>query len=171
MKIRMLPLILVTLAGMLPSSAAARKSFGQVQDPVAMAHVHTFCIDTSGLSISERSDVHKFVERENNPRKLLGKLAWRYVDACGDADAIIKLTVSQRDEVDQTSGGGTIQGAPMTSVPVSVMKVDITVLGKASQKPIYSVEGQEIRGNLSNAINSPFSKLERDLRVAGSAKE
>ncbi|HLY60849.1 MAG TPA: hypothetical protein VKV95_08885 [Terriglobia bacterium] len=170
MKIRMAPLILITLAGMLPQPAAARKPFGQVQDAQGLAQIHSFCIDLNGHSVSEVSETRKFLERENSPGKVLAKLGWQYVSDCSKADATIKLTFIQKEETEQTSAVGTIAGTPMTSVPITVNKVDLTVVAKDSVKPLYSVEGESSKRDLSYSINSPYSKLERDLKVLGSSK-
>lgn len=167
MRIRML--LPPVLAALLPLSGAARKPSGKIQDAQAFAQVHSFCVETNGLPTSAQSQIRKFVERENKPRKLLGKLPWKYADQCSNADAIVTFVFTQTTGVGEGISRGSL-GTPTNALQATFTKVDITVQGRSSGNPIYAVEGEESEGDGSNAIDSPFLKLERALKDAGAAK-
>ncbi|HLY63816.1 MAG TPA: hypothetical protein VKV95_24010 [Terriglobia bacterium] len=158
------------LAALLPLSGAARKPSGMIHDSQAFAQVHNFCLVTNGLPDSAQTQIRKFVERENKPRKMLGKLSWKYVEQCSSADARITFSFSQTTGVGEGTSRGTLQGSPTNSLQTTFTRVEITVLDRSAENTIYSVEGDAVEGDLSNAIDSPFSKLERDLKDAGAAK-
>ncbi len=154
---------LLTVSASLP--AKEKKTLGEVSDAGPLLNIRTFCLDATKLSTSQSADARKFVAEQSEPKKVLGKLGWRAVDDCSQADAVIRLEFEEGMEVGQTSGGGTLQGAPTTSVPEAVYKTRLYVTDRASGRLLYRVEGESIRMRRENSIASPFSKLQRDFKT------
>jgi hypothetical protein len=110
------------------------------------------------------------VEKENKPKKLLGKLPWKYAGQCSDADAMITFFYKQREGTSDSVSRGTLQPGPLNALQTTFTKVAIHVLGRTSGDTIYTVEGEEFEGDGGNALGSPFEKLARDLKDAGVRK-
>ena len=108
--------------------------------------------------------MRKFLHKQNTPKGVLGKLPWKLVDNCSQADAVVSSKFETSFEVTQASGMAT--GAAITqSVPEATYTAHMSVTGRTSQKPLYTVTGESVTANRVRLINSPFSKLIHDLKI------
>jgi len=154
--------ILVTLAGL----SFAKKPLGEVADPGALLKVQSYCVDMDKVEISAVPDVRKFLDKQNSPKGVLGKLPWKLVDNCAQADAVVSLKFENSFKV--TPAGGSALGtgtAALNSVPEPTYTAFMLVTDRTSQKPLYKVTGESVTGNRMRSINSPFSKLIHDLKT------
>jgi len=152
---------------LLPSSswaAPGNGSLGNMADSAGLLNVHTFCFQPGALTPSQQGDVDKFVSRGNSHKGLLTKMGWQALSDCSKADALVKLTLNERDEpvaaVDSANLGNA--AAAMTTETVSRAKMVVT--DRTSGKELYEVEGEAIHSNRQGAIASPFTKLSKDLK-------
>jgi len=159
-------LVILAVAIMLPGSAAAVDSFGQVQNENAFRQVHTFCVDTHLLSRDNRKAEEKFIKKNNKPGKLLGKLAWKYTEDCSKADAIMTLKFDERKQSEMLSTvQGTIDPLGVAEATNTFTKVGISVAKKTGADPFYTLEGEEVRSGRVDAIDKSFRKLDHDLKL------
>jgi hypothetical protein len=155
-------LILVTLAGL----SFAKKPFGEVADPGALLKVQSYCVDMAKIETSAISDVKKFLDKQNTPKGVLGKLPWKLVDNCAQADALVSLNFENSVKVAPAGGSALGTGtAALNSVPEPTYTATMVVTERTSQKPLYKVVGESVTGNRVRSINSPFSKLIHDLKT------
>ena len=83
----------------------------------------------------------------------------------------MKVEFSQQVGVEQaTQGSGTLQGAPMTSVPVTKFRASMQILDRVSQKLVYQVRGQGASVRRDQALSGPFSILVKDLQALSAAR-
>jgi len=157
---------LVLALALLSGLSFAKKPFGEVADPGALLKVQSYCIDMTKLGGTEVGDVKKFIEKQNQPKGILGKLSWKLVEDCAQADAVVNLKFETSTQV--TPAGGSALGtgtAALNSVPVDAYSAQMSVVDRASQKLLYQVTGESVAQFRDRSINSPFSKLTRDLKT------
>jgi hypothetical protein len=70
-----------------------KKPAGRILDPLAFAHVRSYCVDASDLPENEAYEVNGFVKDQSKPGQLLTKIPWKLYPDCreGNPDAVIKL--------------------------------------------------------------------------------
>ncbi len=158
-------LLALITAMLLPIVVSGVDFLGKVEDQQSFGKVRSFCVDTNPLSGSELKDVERFIKKEDKPRRLLGKLGWKYEPDCSNADVIIKISFSERTQIELGTRTGTYQPAPTPDVSTTVIRVHMTVADKTSGKPIYSLEGGEERNSRIGAIQTAFSDLVHDVRL------
>jgi len=166
MKLYLHTFALVLALALLPELSFAKKPFGEVADPDALLKVQSYCIDMTKLGGAEVGDVKKFLEKQNQPKGVLGKLSWKLVENCTQADAVVNLKFETSAQV--TPAGGSVLGtgtAALNSVPVDTYSAQMAVMDRASQKLLYQVTGESVTQFRDRSINSPFSKLIRDLKT------
>lgn len=146
-------------------SAKGKKLLGEAPDPDRLLQLHNFCVSTAGLSPGEAADVMRFVDHQNGPKKLLGKLPWQLTVNCSEADAVAKFQFEQTTELSQATGSGTLQGAYVTAIPETAFKATILLADRASGKMLYKVQGEAVRERRDMSVTSPFSKLIKDLKT------
>jgi len=157
---------LLLVLALLPEPSFAKKLLGEAADPDALLKVQSYCIDTTKLGAAEAGDVRKFLEKQNQPKGVLGKLSWKLVDNCAQADAVVTLRFESSFRI--TPAGGSALGtgtAALNSVPEDTYSAQMSVTGRASQKPLYQVKGEAVTMFRDRSVNSPFSKLIHDLKA------
>ena len=155
----------------LPLVAKEKKPIGDILERDLFLKARTFCVDTGKLSAAEGLDVRKFLDVESRPKKLLSKISWQFVPDCREVDAIVKVEFSQQVGVEQaTQGSGTLQGAPMTSVPVTKFRASMQIFDRVSQKLVYQVRGQGASVRRDQTLSGPFSILVKDLQILSAAR-
>ena len=158
--------VLVLTLATVPETSFGKKTFGEVANPDALLKVQSYCVDMDKIEISAVPDVRKFLDKQNTPKGLLGKLPWKLVDNCAQADAVVSLKFENSFKV--TPAGGSALGtgtAALNSVPEPTYTAFMLVTDRTSQKPLYKVTGESVTGNRMRSINSPFSKLIHDLKT------
>jgi hypothetical protein len=150
----------------LPGLSFAKKPLGEVADADALLKVQSYCIDMTKLGAAEAGDVKKFIDKQNQPKGVLGKLSWKLVENCAQADAVVDLKFEASVRI--TPAGGSALGtgtAALNSVPEDTYTAQMLVTDRASQKPLYRVKGETVTSYRDRSISSPFSKLIRDLKT------
>jgi hypothetical protein len=153
---------LAPLAGL----SFAKKPLGEAANPDALLRVQSYCIDTTKLEAAEAGDVRKFLDKQNQPKGVLGKLSWKLLENCAQADAVVNLKFETSAQV--TPAGGSVLGtgtAALNSVPEDAYSAQMLITDRASPKPLYHVKGEAVTQFRDRSINSPFSKLIRDLKT------
>jgi hypothetical protein len=157
---------LVLALAPLPGLSFAKKPLGEAANPDALLSVQSYCIDSTKLTAAEAGDVRKFIAKQSSPKGLLGKLPWKLVENCTQADAVISLKFESSFRV--TPSGGSALGtgtAALNSVPEGTYSAQMLITDRASQKPLYEVKGETVTGGRDRSINNPFSKLVSDLKT------
>jgi hypothetical protein len=150
----------------LPGLSLGKKTLGEAADPDALLKVQSYCIDTTKLGAADAGDVRKFLDKQNQPKGVLGKLSWKLVDSCAQADAVVTLKFETSFRVSPAGGSALGTGtAALNSVPEDTYSAQMLVTDRASQKPLYQVKGEAVTMFRDKSINSPFSKLIRDLKT------
>jgi len=158
-------ILILTLAP-LPGLSFAKKPLGEAANPDELLRVQSYCIDTSKLWAAEAGDVRKFIEKQSPPKGLLGKLPWKLVENCAQADAVISLKFETSSRLRPAGGSALGTGtAALNSVPEATYSAKMSITDRASQKPLYQVEGEAVTTFRDRSLNSPFSKLIRDLKT------
>ena len=141
-----------------------KKTLGRVEDASRLLSVHSFCLQPSGVTLSQQTDVDKFVVRGSPPKGVLARMGWQALSDCSKADAEVHLTLNAQDEpvaaVDSANLGNA--ASAMTTETVSRAKIVVTV--RLSGKELYEVEGEAVHSNRQGAVASPFAKLSKDLQ-------
>ncbi len=165
MNSRLRSALLVVLLIPFAAVSAEKKPVGNITDQEGLLKVQSFCIDTRELNPGEISEVKKFVQKEDQPKKLLSKLAWKRAEDCRQADALVPLKFKHSVEIEQTSGGNNISGAPLGVVSQTIYTAELLVTDRSSGKALYHVVSESVRMRQEGAIRSSFSKLARDLNL------
>jgi hypothetical protein len=159
-------LALVSALAPLPGLSLAKKPLGEAADPDALLRVHSYCVDMANLEAAEAGDVRKFLEKQNQPKGLLGKLPWKLVENCAQADAVVSLKFDRSFRIAPAGGSALGTGtAALNSVPEPAYSAQMLVRDRASQKPLYKVKGEADTMGRIRSIGDPFSKLIRDLKT------
>ena len=159
-------LILVLTLASVSGTSFGKKTFGEVADPETLLKVQSYCVDMGKIESSAVPDVKKFFDRQNTLKGVLGKLSWKLVDNCSQADAVVSLKFESSFKV--TPAGGSALGtgtAALNSVPEATYAAEMSVTDRASQKPLYHVKGESVTTFRDRSLNSPFSKLVHDLKA------
>lgn len=142
---------------------------GQVADAAGLLRVHTVCLDTGDLIKAQLGLLKRVINRAKKQNGVFTKLNWQLLDACGGADAIVKLNLEERDKESWDdahapgSGGGVGLGiSTVTSTTYSRAKMLIT--NRPSGTPLYKVDGKP-RNDGESAFESVFSKLLTDVQA------
>jgi hypothetical protein len=85
--------------------AKEKQPVGDVLERDIFLGTRTYCLETRALSAAEASDVRRFLDSENRPKKLLSKISWQLVPDCTQADAIVKVGFSQQVAIEQATQG------------------------------------------------------------------
>jgi hypothetical protein len=134
---------------------------GEVFDPDALKHTKSFCLDLNHIDDSEAAGVKEFLAKENQPKKLLGRLPWQLVDDCTKADAVARIYFARADVSEDMSGPGVVS----TAVRIRHGLQSVLLLyDKASIRLFYRAQGQVLARNEEDALRVPFSTLVKDLK-------
>ncbi|MGD0921151.1 MAG: hypothetical protein ABSA70_05215 [Terriglobia bacterium] len=150
----------------LPLVAKEKKPIGDILERDLFLKARTFCVDTRKLSAAEALDVRKFLDAESKPKKMLSKIPWQLVPECTQADAIVKIEFTQQIGLTQaTQGMGTLQGVPMTGVPVTKFQASLQIFDRVSTKLIYQAVSGGSNTRRDQSLSGPFSILAKDLKA------
>jgi hypothetical protein len=141
---------------------------GQVADAVGLAKVHTVCLDTNLLTKPQLALLKRVVNHATKPKGVFGKLNWQLLDACGSADAVVKLDMRDRDKESwddwHAPGGGEGISGISTVTSLTIAQAKMLITNRASGKTLYQVEGKP-RDDGEGAFDSVFSKLLDDVKA------
>lgn len=144
-----------------PSETTARTppARGQVFDPEALEYTKTFCVDMTHMESSQAAEVKGFLAKEDQPKKLLGRLPWQLIDDCTKADAVARIYfMNVHEEVIKVGSGARLTSFRRGTQPV------LLLYDKASIRLFYRAEGNALGGKAVNVLGGPFSMLIKDLK-------
>jgi hypothetical protein len=143
----------------------------QVADVAGLLKVRTFCLDVSQFTAPQTGGLKRFLAAANKPKGVLTKLGWTMVETCDSADAIVTLTMEEREE---NAPAGEHVGNSNLPIETSTMsselklqtisKANMLIANRASGAALYRATGAE-RDNRVSALESPFIKLVKDLKA------
>jgi hypothetical protein len=134
---------------------------GEVFDPEALKHTTSFCVDLNHMDSSEAAGVKEFLAKENQPKKLVGRLPWQLVADCTKADAVARIYFAPADVSQEMSGLGVIG----TAVSVRHGFESVLLLhDKASIRLFYRAEDQALGRDEPRLLQGAFSMLVKDLK-------
>ena len=154
------------LSSCLAFAGPKKEPQGQVTDAGGLLKVHAVCLDTSTLTKPQLGLLKRVLNRAAKPNGVFSKLNWQLLEACGGADAIVKLDMRDRDKESwddarvPTSPGGGLGPSTVRSLTVAQAKMLIT--SRASGATLYQVDGKP-RNDRESAFESVFSKLLSDV--------
>ena len=151
------------LVPFLRGSSLQNGACGVANNPQALRHLKTLCVDTSYLEAGAAFDVKTFVERENQPGQLLGRLSWKITEDCAEADALIRVYFAPSER------HVTLANDAQTGVPLEenekVTQVVLLIYDRASVRVLYRSESQGQGKNREALLKGPFSRLVKDMKA------
>lgn len=128
----------MTFALCLPLDSHARKSSGKVPDPKALAAVESYCIDKSQLSDWDRLILDNFLKLESQPKHLLTRLPWKFVESCreGNPDAVATVEFESLNVVQVLKSPA---GTQMSAGPDRMLRAVLAVGDSSNDRLLYRV--------------------------------
>ena len=158
---------LLILAAMLALSAAVllgKDKKSNILDAAAFEKVQSYCTETADLPPQYVQIVQSFFAHQTKPKSVVNQLAWKKVDDCSAADAVMAFRFSSTSEVEDTAGSHGFAPAGVNAAPVTYFEAKILVADRASKKPIYEGQGPRAPERGEEALQNTFKQLAKDLK-------
>ncbi|HEV2178584.1 MAG TPA: hypothetical protein VGW33_15465 [Terriglobia bacterium] len=161
---------LLVIATMVTLSATAlwgrAKKGGEILDQQAFQNIHSYCAQVQDLPPQYVKVVQNFFKHQNKPKSLVNRLPWKMVDDCSQADAAMnfRFSTSQEEDSGAPGGGGGFAPAGVNRAQTTYFQVIAVVTGRASQKPVYQVQGPRAPERGEDALQNTFKELAKDLK-------
>jgi hypothetical protein len=164
MKFHWQSLLALYLLSCLAFAGQGKQTPGAVANADGLLKVHTFCLDTSQLTPKQLSNLREFAASADKPKGVFTKLHWQRLDACGSADAMVKVSMEETQGTAPFGDSSNLQDKTQAMKSVQIQRARIVVTNRASGMILYETESGEFTDDREGAYGGAFSRLLKDLK-------
>lgn len=157
MKFQWQPLLALCLLSCFAFAGQDNPAHGDVMDADSLRKVHTYCLDTSLLSITQLKEFRAFAAHAQKPKGVFSKLNWQLMDYCGDADATVLVSMEETER-------RRFHVANSSEIPQMLQRAKLLITSDVLDKTLYQGDGGEYVDDRQDAFGSAFSELLKHMK-------